>query len=399
MLTAVWVVLAVVGCRPGSPQSTPPPTIVPTPSVAPLSSSNPPGPVVALALLPNRELLAGVGPIGDPETGLSHQLFRGRADRWQRLAWPDEAMVRALRIAPGGEAIFAVPRSNALLGAGQPWGLMRSLDGGQSWQQILNGLDDPYVIDLAVSPAFEIDHTLVAVTWYSGVFASTDGGDSWQRLPHREAIEPGGGANPYDLAVGLSPDFRGLSQGSVCASFGHRLHVWHAPRQAWQTVSFTMTARIEAFEPPEAPLAAGAIAFSPAFTTDGTIYVYSGYAGLLRSTDGGGTWSLAGRGLPAPSPPTAAFHLAVVSTAEVYVLLPSGRSDAATPDAEAATSASVLYRTRDGGRTWQALRQPLPPGGVSAFAASRADRGEVVLYLGGAQGGVSSHAAEDMVWQ
>jgi photosystem II stability/assembly factor-like uncharacterized protein len=363
------------------------------------AGTSPPGPVVALALFPNGDLLAGVGPIGDPETGLSHQLYRGRADGWQRLDWPEDAMVRALRITPDGEAIFAVPRSNALLGAGQPWGLMRSRDGGRSWQQVLNGLGDPYVMDLALSPAFQSDRTLAAVTWYNGVFASTDGGDSWQSMSYRTAIEPGGGANPHDLAVALSPDFRGLERGTVCASFGHRLNVWPAAGQAWHTVSITVTARSEAIEPVEAPLTAGAIGFSPAFTSDGTIYVYSGYAGLLRSTDSGRTWSLAGRGLPAPSPPTLSFQMAVVATAEVYLLLPGRRSDATAPASEAADTASVLYRTRDGGRTWQALRQPLPPGGVSAFAVSRTDQGGLMLHLGGVAGGVSSYPADDLIWE
>ena len=44
-------------------------------------------------------------------------------------------------------------------------------------------------------------------------------------------------------------------------------------------------------------LTAGAIAFSPDFDTDGTLYLYSGYAGLFRSADRGATQLLSYRQL------------------------------------------------------------------------------------------------------
>jgi hypothetical protein len=411
ILASVLVLLTTVACRPltfimptdTAPTGSPSPTTAETSGTLPGAGSLP-GPVIALAALANDDLLAGVGPIGDPDTGLTWQLYRGRPGRWQRLAWPDEAIPRVFHVTPTGDTLFVVPLSNAVFGAGQPWGLLRSLDGGQSWQQALNGLDDPYVMDLAVSPAYTTDRTLVAITWYDGVFFSTDGGDSWQRLPYPQAIEPSGGTNPYDLAVALSPDFRSgtgraVDQGVVWASFGHRLRLWSAARQEWRTTQFTVTARSEAYDPPAAQLTAGAIAFSPSFTDDGTLYVYSGYGGLLRSTDGGETWRLTGRRLPAPSPPTSAFHLEVASATELYLLLPvakAGKDGSVEADA---TSGQVLHRTRDGGVTWQVLEPPPAVGEVSAFAAGRDQQGRVVLYLGGRQGGVSSHPADTLTWK
>jgi photosystem II stability/assembly factor-like uncharacterized protein len=401
IVAAAWIVVALGACRPEASPAAPSPTAELPPSVTLTSADQPPGPVVALAVLPDGDLLAGVGPSGDPDTGLAHYLYRGHGDRWQRLMWPDEAPVRTLRVGGNldGTVIFVVPRSSALLGVGQPWGLLRSTDGGQSWQQALKGLNDPFVVDVALSPAFETDRTLVAVTWHTGVFISTDAGDSWQSLSPGQAIEPGGGASPYDLAVALSPDFRGLNRGEIVASYGHSMHLWRASQQVWHSVAYTVTTRSEDIEPPEARLAAAAIAFSPTFAIDATLYIYSAYAGLWRSTDGGETWSLADRGLPTPSPSRPVLQLTTVSTDEVFALLPPQESNAAVAGGTPTTAAPTLYRTRDGGRTWQALQEPLPPGGVSAFYVSPGAEGELVLYLGGVYGGVISQPADEGVWQ
>jgi hypothetical protein len=406
-------VLATAACRPLALVL--PPTTTPTPSSAPAApdtlqgAGNPPGPVIALAAMPGDELLAGVGPIGDPETGLTWQLYRGRGDNWERLTWPDEAVPRSLHVSPAGDMMFAVPFSSALFGAGQAWGLMRSTDGGRSWHQVLKGLDDPYVMGLALSPAFDEDHTLAVVTWRSGVYLSANGGDTWQQLPYHHQIEPSGGANPYDIAVALSPDFRGdaapgrpIEQGLVIASFGHGLRQWNVKRGDWRSVPFTVTTRLEDYDPPSAPLAAGAIAFSPQFASDGVLYLYSGYAGLLRSTDAGETWRVAGRPLPTPSPPTGDFSLAVASALEAYVLLPV-RQEIGGPE-QATTEPNtgrghVLYRTRDGGSSWKVLKSPPDVGQVSAFALVHDEQGRVLLHLGGSRGGVSTHLADALVWE
>ncbi|MEJ2557057.1 MAG: hypothetical protein P8186_12660, partial [Anaerolineae bacterium] len=360
-------------------------------------------------------------------------LYRGRDDTWQRLSWPPEAIPRSLHPAPSSNLLFAVPFSNALFGRGQAWGLMRSTDGGRSWEQALEGLGDPYVMDLAFSPTFpgplpqsrtsDEDYTMFVVTWYSGVYRSTDAGQSWEPMSLLEnaEVEPSGGPNPYDLAVAASPDYQDLSdaeslpssqgergdnipaeRGLLMASFSRGLHRWDGTTQTWATIPLTVTASVEDFDPPEAQLAAGAIAFSPNFSDDGTIYLYSGYAGLFRSTDRGETWQPIGHRLPLPPPFVADFHLAVASADEAYVLLPGpeAQTQGATPEIkpESGEPVRVLYRTRDGGRSWEALTDPPTLGWVSAFALTRDEAGRVVLHLGGSQGGVSSHVAQELHW-
>jgi photosystem II stability/assembly factor-like uncharacterized protein len=395
---------------------------------------NPPGPVLTITPLPGGEFLAGVGPIGNVETDFEWQLYRGKDKSWLRLAWPSEAVPRSLHAAPSGDVLFAVPFSNALYGRGQAWGLMRSTDGGRSWQQALNGLEDPYVMDIAFSPSVlrqeaipevrstdvgptasatqtvasatrpaataaatdELTYTLFAVTWYSGVFRSADAGQTWESMSGEgEEIQPSGGANPYDLAVAVSPDYEeAKGQGLVVASFSRALHRWDAGVKHWQTTPLTVTASVKDFDPPGAQLAAGEIAFSPDFAQDKTIYLYSGYAGLFRSTDRGETWQLISRRLDLPPPFVSDFRLAVASADEAYVLI-----DSETIDLILGQPVRILSRTQDGGKSWKSLRDPPTLGWVSAFALSHDEAGRVVLHLGGSRGGVSSYPANALSWK
>lgn len=406
-----WVVLVLLVCLTGCQRpSLLVPEALPATSAAPTDTTpsdqeqgtsqevgNPPGPVLTIALLPEGEFLAGVGPIGDVETGFEWQLYRGRGDDWRPLTWPPEAIPRSLHPDPRGGLLYAVPFSNALFGRGQAWGLMRSTDGGRSWKQMLTGLGDPYVMDLALSPTTPSDGmpVLFAITWYSGAYRSADAGETWESMPLDGVVEPSGGPNPYDLAVAISPDYGDSSnQGLLIASFSRRLHRWDTQTQSWQTVSLTVTTTVEDFDPPASQLTAGRIAFSPDFAEDGTIYLHSGYAGLFRSSDRGETWQSISRRLVLPPPFVNDFQLAVASADEAYVLLDSDQAD---PRLE--RPIGILYRTHDGGRSWEELTDPPTLGWISTFTLARDDEGQAVLHLGGSQGGVSSHRVDELSWK
>ena len=370
--------------------------------LAPVEIGIPPGPVLTIIPLPDYEFLVGVGPIGDVETGFEWRLYHGHENDWRRLTWPPEAIPRSLHSIPSGEQassknlLFAVPLSNALFGRGQAWGLMRSTDGGRTWEQALSGLGDPYVMDIASAPASPggSDHITLVVTWYGGIHRLSDSGDSWEPMPLDAEMEPSGGANPYDLAVAISPDYDdSAGSGLVIASFSRGLHRWDSATEVWETIPLTVTATVEGFDPPEAPLTAGAIAFSPDFADDGTIYLLSGYAGLLRSTDRGETWQRIDRRLPLPPPFVTDFYLAVASADEAYVLLETDETDL-----RLGRPVRVLHRTLDGGRSWEALYDPPTMGWVSAFALARDGDGQVVLHLGGSRGGITTHLADTLSW-
>jgi hypothetical protein len=101
--------------------------------------------------------------------------------------------------------------------------LHRSDDGGFTWQSLGGGLppDTVWVRALAVSPEFASDGTLFAGL-DQGIYKSTDGGSSWQAvntgLPHRSDGELAG-----VLALAISPDYA-TDQTLFAALFEHGVY-------------------------------------------------------------------------------------------------------------------------------------------------------------------------------
>ncbi len=61
--------------------------------------------------------------------------------------------------------------------------LLRSTERGASWQQLVNGIDSPYVLtDISISENFAADNVLFVTTAGDGVFKSADRGQSWNRF-------------------------------------------------------------------------------------------------------------------------------------------------------------------------------------------------------------------------
>ena len=74
---------------------------------------------------------------------------------------------------------FAVDQ--AIFAATTDDGILRSEDGGKTWQAWNFGLLDHNVLSLAISAGFTCDHTLIAGTT-TGVFRSTNAGKSWRAI-------------------------------------------------------------------------------------------------------------------------------------------------------------------------------------------------------------------------
>lgn len=90
-------------------------------------------------------------------------------------------------------------------------GSYRSDDGGYSWRNILKNLNHGQAVTVtcvALSPEFNVDHTVFAGT-ERGVLKSVDGGESWGSIPF---------PSPASLitALAISPDFK--RDGFVIAS-------------------------------------------------------------------------------------------------------------------------------------------------------------------------------------
>jgi photosystem II stability/assembly factor-like uncharacterized protein len=161
-------------------------------------------------------------------------------------------------------------------------GILRSTDRGRTWTSANPGLLDLTVLELARSPAFEVDHVVFAAT-ASGLFRSTNAGRTWRGLdtvPGEPAVQcvvvsPGYATEPIVLAGTESDGLLRSSDGGA----------------TWQAV--------DAFAGRSVTALAWSAGQRVAAATD---------AGVLASLDGGATWRRVGAD---PRPVVSALSLAV----------------------------------------------------------------------------------------
>ncbi len=279
-------------------------------------------------------------------------------------------------------------------------GLYRSRDGGDTWHPATRGLTDLRVTEIVFSPTFAQDRTIFITTANQGLFRSTDEGDTWTPLGHTYAQDP------YDRDiqhVALSPTF--AQDNLVLIAKNHLLRsddggeTWVDTRVPGGLIAFSPTFARDGLifsagrwrgmdggktwqpaavgrEPGEAEQ----LLFSPFFAADQTIYLllrqdYAASLHLQRSTDAGRSWDSLVGGLPTGFEITTA---ALLPTGKLQLNALDGREFTAWPKALewgpgpvdisrfeleslavasdgtlfAANGEAGLFRSRDGGRSW-----------------------------------------------
>lgn len=195
--------------------------------------------------------------------------------------------ILALQFAPrlaAGLILFAIVRFN----------LVYSINRGLTWVRLTRGLAGIPLVDVAASPVFDRDHTLLAVSKSHGVRRSSDGGASWN-APAKPPVETRL-ANVY-----LSPAFDVDGTAFIIDQFGG-LWVSRDHGETWATLSTEN-------------VAVTCLAF-----LENSILAGTGTGLVLRSTDGGLGWRVACR-LPDRAGVTA---LAAIKTASHSALIAIG---------------------------------------------------------------------------
>jgi len=305
--------------------------------------------------------------------------------------------LQALAVAPDG----------ALFVANSTAGVLKSTDGGRTWQDtnFPARADETRVAQLAIAN----NGTLFAATG-TIIERSTNGGQSWTYLANLPA-----GFEVMALAV--SPNF--APDGIVLAggNYASKQILRSADGgQTWQVVYDGATV--------EGASDIGGIAFSPNFAGDKTAYAWLQYGGLLRSTDSGQSWNL----VPNDKSNAVAQTLAVSPAGRLYLgalhgglyvsddggqnwldLSAAIGGDRTWSSAIAFGSNNSLflgtdigvYRSLDGGQTWSAANTGLPldpdlgiPQGVRALAFNQGR-----LYAALTKGGVFVSEDQGQSWR
>jgi photosystem II stability/assembly factor-like uncharacterized protein len=181
--------------------------------------------------------------------------------------------------------------------------------------------DEPQALAIAVSPA---GNDLYLGTAGRGLWVSHDGGEQWAQAPET--------GDDYIPSVQVAPQ-----HGAVVAC--GQVHLYHSPDQGrtWAPV-------------PDLPGGPRALILAP----DGELL--AGLSGAIaRSSDGGLTWSLGGESLPAG--------------ATILDIAVSSPEDAAAGGILSVAAADGVYRSHDGGRTFERYDAGLDGPQVTALAS------------------------------
>jgi photosystem II stability/assembly factor-like uncharacterized protein len=287
---------------------------------------------------------------------------------WQveRAAFLGEPVTQVLRD-PRDGAIYAALRLGHF-----GVHLHRSRDDGATWQEIAvpqypeppapenDGFGRPWPWKLDLLWTLEAGHAsepgvLWAGTIPGGLFRSTDSGESWtlDRVlwddPLRKQWFGGGYDTPGIHSICVHPeDSRRVTIGVSCGG------LWHTDDGGakWETRTKGMYA---SYVPPadrEGPAIQDPHRIAQCRAKPDALWVQH-HNGVFRSTDGGHSW----RSLENVPPSTFGFAVAVhPSDPETAWLVPAEKDERRVP----VNGQVVVARTRDGGASWQLLREGLP---------------------------------------
>lgn len=164
-------------------------------------------------------------------------------------------------------------------------GIYLSKDSGVTFHLVNNGIDDLNISDIVLSPQFEIDQTAFAIALNTAVYKTFDGGKNWQ---------------VFDKGIRRNKQSHGLSYRYLCISdeFADNQTIFMGAFEGLFRSTNAGKAWVEAEL--HKSMSISGIAFSPANPFDGTIAISCYGSGVSKTTDYGSTWFVKNIGVENP---------------------------------------------------------------------------------------------------
>jgi photosystem II stability/assembly factor-like uncharacterized protein len=294
------------------------------------------------------------GLLGSPPQGYARQAGPGLFDRIPyRYIGPVGNRVSAVAGVPGNPKIYYA--------GGASGGVWKTTDGGVHWAPVFDDQPVQSIGSLAVAPSDERivwagtgeAHIRSNVSIGNGIYKSVNGGKTWSHM----GLERSGRIGRIVINSD-DPDIVFAAALGHCYGPQAERGVFRTTDggRTWEKVLFVDedTGCGELAMDPRNPRILFAGMWQLVIRTWGRESGGPG-SGLFKSTDGGSTWMrLAGRGLPSPPLGKIAVAVAPNDSRRVYALIETGDG---VPWKGRETSRGVLWRSDDGGETWELVNE------------------------------------------
>ncbi|MEA3478196.1 MAG: hypothetical protein U9R60_08460 [Bacteroidota bacterium] len=259
--------------------------------------------------------------------------LRKRIYRYMRKVGMSHATITKIvgffPLIPGWSTYIAVSpnyeKDSTVFFGTQGVGLCKSSDKGESCSIVFDSADK-ITNSLPISPDFVDDRTLFIGIKGDGVYKTEDGGRTFRKADFGMDVV---GA----IRLAISPDYN--TDKMMMAGTGAGLFMTHDGGERWDRIG------------EKALLLNGVIldvAISPNFSTDKTVLVAVKGLGVFKSTDGGNTFSAIGTELIENN-----YQLKQIRFSSLY----------ANDSVLYGISAEHIFRSRDGGDSWNVIPRPV----------------------------------------